>query len=254
MLFGAGPEFTHAWHPGGVEQLVVAVASLYHGDAVVELVGWDVVDALARHGHGCVGFETGSPQHGNQQPGFVLANPTAVGVVHLAFVQRESLARSHGYARVAHVVGYPVREDGNAVVFALRGFQQFSHLLLYLVGGHKAAVVFVNPVKPGGFRFPRLSGGQQQRVFLARAMVKEPEILLLDEPATGIDSASKIALYDMLGEINSNQGVTIVMISHDLELAAQTAKSALCINHGICFRGEVQEALKHHHRHGYFYR
>lgn len=99
-----------------------------------------------------------------------------------------------------------------------------------------------------------LSGGQQQRVFLARAMVKEPEILLLDEPATGIDAASKVALYDMLGEINAEQGVTIIMISHDLELAAQTAKSALCINHGICFRGDVQEALQHHHKHGYFFR
>lgn len=99
-----------------------------------------------------------------------------------------------------------------------------------------------------------LSGGQQQRVFLARAMVKDPEVLLLDEPATGIDAASKVALYDMLGEINANQGVTIVMISHDLELAAQTAKSALCISHGICFRGDVHEALQHHHKHGYFYR
>lgn len=99
-----------------------------------------------------------------------------------------------------------------------------------------------------------LSGGQQQRVFLARAMVKEPEILLLDEPTTGIDAGSKVALYEMLGEINSDQGVTIIMISHDLELAAQTAKSALCISHGICFRGDVHEALKHHHKHGYFYR
>ena len=99
-----------------------------------------------------------------------------------------------------------------------------------------------------------LSGGQQQRVFLARAMVKEPKILLLDEPATGIDAASKIALYDMLQEINFEQNVTIIMISHDLELAAGAAKSALCISHGICFRGDVQEALQHHHKHGYFFR
>ena len=99
-----------------------------------------------------------------------------------------------------------------------------------------------------------LSGGQQQRVFLARAMVHNPRILLLDEPATGIDTASKIALYAMLKKINREQNVTIVMISHDLELAADAAKSALCINHGICFRGEVHAALQHHHKHGYFYR
>lgn len=96
-------------------------------------------------------------------------------------------------------------------------------------------------------RIGDLSGGQQQRVFLARAMVKHPEILFLDEPATGIDSAAKIALYDMLRTINREQNVTIVMVSHDLDLASLAAKSALCINHGICFRGDMKEAIKHHH-------
>lgn len=99
-----------------------------------------------------------------------------------------------------------------------------------------------------------LSGGQQQRVFLARAMVKKPEILLLDEPATGIDTQAKAALYAMLKKINQEDGVTIVMVSHDLELAAETARTALCLDHGICFLGEVHAALQHHHRHGYFYR
>ncbi len=103
-------------------------------------------------------------------------------------------------------------------------------------------------------RIGELSGGQQQRVFLARAMVKQPEILLLDEPATGIDTAAKAELYGMLKRINREQGVTVVMISHDLELAAEAAKSALCLDHGICFRGEVHAALQHHHKHGYFYR
>lgn len=103
-------------------------------------------------------------------------------------------------------------------------------------------------------RIGDLSGGQQQRVFLARAMVKEPEILLLDEPATGIDTGAKEALYRQLRQLNQEQGVTIIMISHDLELAAEAAKSAICISHGICFRGEVHAALQHHHRHGYFYK
>ena len=99
-----------------------------------------------------------------------------------------------------------------------------------------------------------LSGGQQQRVFLARAMVKQPKILLLDEPATGIDTAAKADLYAMLKKINREQGVTIIMVSHDLELAADAAQNALCLDHGICFWGEVHAALKHHHKHGYFYR
>lgn len=105
-------------------------------------------------------------------------------------------------------------------------------------------------------RIGELSGGQQQRVFLARAMVKQPEILFLDEPTTGIDTAAKITLYDMLKNINQEQNVTIIMVSHDLDLASYSAKSALCINHGICFRGDVKEAIKHHHSgaQGFIYR
>lgn len=105
-------------------------------------------------------------------------------------------------------------------------------------------------------RIGDLSGGQQQRAYLARAMVKEPKILFLDEPATGIDSAARIALYDMLRTINREQNTTIIMVSHDLDLAALAAKSALCINHGICFRGDIHEALKHHHtsQQGFIYK
>ena len=87
-----------------------------------------------------------------------------------------------------------------------------------------------------------LSGGQQQRVYLAqqqrvylaRAMVRSPQLLLLDEPATGVDPDAKEELYTMLGEINRGQGVTIVMVSHDLELAVKVCKNALCLDHNIC--------------------
>lgn len=99
-----------------------------------------------------------------------------------------------------------------------------------------------------------LSGGQQQRVFLARAMVNDPELLLLDEPATGVDPDAKVELYRMLGDLNRLDGKTIIMVSHDLELASQYAKKALCLDQGICFWGDVKEALTHRHKHGYFYR
>lgn len=96
-----------------------------------------------------------------------------------------------------------------------------------------------------------LSGGQQQRVFLARAMVRDPELLLLDEPATGVDADAKAALYKMLGELHQ-QGKTIVMVSHDLELAAQYAENALCLDQGVCFKGKMQDAIRHRHKHRYF--
>ncbi len=99
-----------------------------------------------------------------------------------------------------------------------------------------------------------LSGGQQQRVFLARAMVNNPEILLLDEPATGIDTEAKAELYQMLGDLSEQEGKTIIMVSHDLDLAVKYAKNAVCLDHGVCFFGDVKEALNHHHKHGYFYR
>lgn len=103
-------------------------------------------------------------------------------------------------------------------------------------------------------RMNELSGGQQQKVFLARAMVKKPQILLLDEPSTAMDAKTKEVLYDYLRKINQEKGTTIVMVSHDLELASRSAKSALCLDHGVCFWGDVHIALNHHHHHGYLYR
>ena len=124
-------------------------------------------------------------------------------------------------------------------------------------GGKAAAEAALAQFKLLDLRYRRigeLSGGQQQRVFLAKAMAKQPEILLLDEPATGIDTAAKAELYALLRQLNREQGVTIVMVSHDLELAAASARNALCLDHGICFWGAVQDALQHHHRRGFFYR
>lgn len=62
----------------------------------------------------------------------------------------------------------------------------------------------------------RLSGGQQQRVFIARVLVTEPEIMFLDEPTVGIDAKSEEALYCLLARLNSELGITIIMVTHDI--------------------------------------
>lgn len=65
--------------------------------------------------------------------------------------------------------------------------------------------------------YSELSGGQRQRVLIAKTLVSTPKFLILDEPMTGIDKESKEALFKLLNHINKDHGVTILMITHDLE-------------------------------------
>ncbi|WP_320172703.1 ATP-binding cassette domain-containing protein [Maridesulfovibrio sp.] len=76
-----------------------------------------------------------------------------------------------------------------------------------------------------------LSGGQKQRVFIARAIVDEPKMLLLDEPAASVDQAGKSGLYCLLKELNAE--MTIVMVSHDISVLGQGVKSVACVNRKV---------------------
>jgi zinc transport system ATP-binding protein len=78
-----------------------------------------------------------------------------------------------------------------------------------------------------------LSGGQRQRVFIARALANEPRILILDEPLTGLDSASEAKFYELLSKLNTNLGITILIVSHDIDAISQKAKTILCLNHDL---------------------
>lgn len=77
-----------------------------------------------------------------------------------------------------------------------------------------------------------LSGGQMQRVLLALALEPMPELLLLDEPAAGIDFKDQQSFYDMIAEINQTNGVTVVLVSHDLGTVRRLAHHVLCLRNG----------------------
>lgn len=85
-----------------------------------------------------------------------------------------------------------------------------------------------------------LSGGQQQRVFLARALIAEPELLVLDEPTTGVDIRTAENVLHMLAELN-RQGMTILMTTHDLNAAAAHLPWVICLNHRIVAQGTPDE-------------
>ncbi len=81
-----------------------------------------------------------------------------------------------------------------------------------------------------GRRVSELSGGQRQRVMIARALVSHPQILILDEPNTGVDTHSQRKFYDLLKELNKEEKITILFVTHDLGVIADDVNSVLCIN------------------------
>ncbi len=90
-------------------------------------------------------------------------------------------------------------------------------------------------------RIGELSGGQLQRVFIAKALVNDPQILILDEPVTGIDSQSKELFYEILRGLNKNENLTIIWSSHDLEAVAKLANKVACLNRTLFFHGISNE-------------
>jgi zinc transport system ATP-binding protein len=112
----------------------------------------------------------------------------------------------------------------------------------------------------------KLSGGQLQRVLLSLALDPHPELLLLDEPAAGIDFVDQVPFNDMLAEINRATGLTILLVSHDLSVVSKHAHHVLCLRDGrVQCEGTPDEILTsealaetfggdkrlyhHHHRH-----
>jgi zinc transport system ATP-binding protein len=79
----------------------------------------------------------------------------------------------------------------------------------------------------------KLSGGELQRLLLALAMEPNPELLLLDEPAAGIDFQDQDKFYALLKELNKKTGVTILLVSHDLGLVQDYADQVWCLHKGV---------------------
>lgn len=91
----------------------------------------------------------------------------------------------------------------------------------------------------------KLSGGEMQRVLLARALMRNPELLVLDEPAQGVDVSGQAELYHLLGELRNELGCGVMMVSHDLHLVMAQTDQVLCLNKHICCHGEPESVSRH---------
>ncbi len=97
-----------------------------------------------------------------------------------------------------------------------------------------------------------LSGGQRQRVLIARALVSKPMLLILDEPSTGMDSDSLSSFYELLYNLNKSEGLTILMVSHDLDRISSYVSDIYCLDYGSVVHltpEELKKERSHTHVH-----
>jgi zinc/manganese transport system ATP-binding protein/zinc transport system ATP-binding protein len=87
-----------------------------------------------------------------------------------------------------------------------------------------------------------LSGGEQQRVFLARALIGRPQVLILDEPTSGVDVKTQHQILHLLSQLNRD-GVTIILTTHDLNSVARHLPWVICFNRGLVAQGDPQEVF-----------
>ncbi|QGQ47291.1 metal ABC transporter ATP-binding protein [Metabacillus sediminilitoris] len=86
-----------------------------------------------------------------------------------------------------------------------------------------------------------LSGGQQQRAFIARAIVSNPKLLILDEPTVGVDSQTVQNFYEMLVHLNRDLGITLILVTHDVGTITDKVSHVACINKHLHFHGHAKE-------------
>ena len=90
-----------------------------------------------------------------------------------------------------------------------------------------------------------ISGGEFQRVLLARAVLRKPELLVLDEPAQGVDVMGQGELYDRISTLRQRYGFGVIMVSHDLHLVMEKTDQVICLNQHICCHGVPDDVSQH---------
>lgn len=90
-------------------------------------------------------------------------------------------------------------------------------------------------------RIGELSGGQQQRVLIAKSLVNDPKLLILDEPTTSVDQETQNKFYGLIKKINKEKKISIIWASHDLDAVSKLANKVACINRSMFFHGDTHE-------------
>ncbi|MFM9942244.1 MAG: ATP-binding cassette domain-containing protein [Hyphomicrobiaceae bacterium] len=91
----------------------------------------------------------------------------------------------------------------------------------------------------------QLSGGELQRVVLARALIRDPSLLVLDEPVRGVDYVGEAELYSLIGRIRTERGLGVLLVSHDLHVVMAQSDRVICLNRHVCCHGVPETVAQH---------
>ncbi len=91
----------------------------------------------------------------------------------------------------------------------------------------------------------QVSGGEMQRILIARALLRDPDLLVLDEPAQGVDVSGQEELYRMIGDLRTARGCGILVVSHDLHLVMAATDHVICLNGHVCCEGQPKSVVDH---------
>ena len=157
---------------------------------------------------------------------------------------RKALARTIAFVPQMIPVDFPFSVTeivlmGRSPYLGMLGLEQEKDLKIA-----KQALAFTGVEHLVHRKLDQLSGGEQQRVFVAKAICQEPEIILLDEPTASLDLAHQVRLMDLMEKLKNEKGITVVMVSHDVNLAAMYGDRLLLLNKGeIVQIGDPKEVL-----------
>jgi len=91
----------------------------------------------------------------------------------------------------------------------------------------------------------QLSGGEYQRLLLARAMLREPDLLVLDEPLAGVDVAGQGDLYQLIPRLRDRHGCGVILVSHEIHVVMAATDRVICLNHHVCCSGQPETVARH---------
>lgn len=172
----------------------------------------------------------------------------------------EDIKHFKNWSKIGYVpqLGFGLNKDFPASCEEIVRTNLFSNIGLFKFPKrvHKdkvmAALDLVNMKHYSKQLFGELSGGQIQRVMIARVLVNDPEVMILDEPTTGIDAETVELLYELLYTLNREKEITIIMVTHDVSSIINYTNRTLCLEEGSLIelnKKDLQLELSHKHAH-----